>query len=90
MCIGYGFNDEHIQPIILEENQLNKKPIVIVTKSITEKMKKLFIDNDSDNCLLIAEGDSSKGSKIVYFSTKVVEFDESFWHLDKFYKLWFE
>lgn len=90
LCIGYGFNDEHIQQIIIEENRINKKPIVIVTKSITDRIKNLFIDDKADDYLILVEGDSGKGCKVHYSSGKNESFDESYWRLDNFYKLWFQ
>lgn len=90
LCIGYGFNDEHIQPIIIDENRNNKKPIVIVTKEVTTKMSELFLKNKAENCLVISEGDSGSGCKVHYSPSESELFSESYWQLDEFYKLWFE
>lgn len=90
LCIGYGFNDEHIQPIIIDENRNNKKPIVIVTKEVTKKIKELFLKNKTENYLIISEGDDSSECKVYYSSSESELFSESFWQLDEFYKLWFE
>lgn len=89
LCIGYGFNDEHIQPIIIEENKNRNKPIVIVTKEVTAKMRELFLQNDSCNCLIIS-GKPNGGSLIYYSKNDSEIFVENFWCLDLFYKLWFE
>ena len=90
LCIGYGFNDEHIQPIIIDENRNKKKPIVIVTKEVTIKIKKLFIDDKPENCLIISEGNDGNGCKVYYSSSETELFSESYWQLDEFYKVWFE
>lgn len=90
LCIGYGFNYEHIQPIIIDENRNNKKPIVIVTKEVTAKIKELFIENKAENCLIISGGDGGSGCKVYYSSSESELFSESYWQLDEFYKLWFE
>ena len=88
LCIGYGFNDEHIQPIIIEENRNRNKPIVIVTKSVTPKMRELFLQKDSYNCLIVSEG--LAGGTVAYYSNSEAEtFAENLWCLDAFYKLWF-
>ena len=89
LCIGYGFNDEHIQPIIIDENRNKKKPIVIVTKNITPKIKELFFKENVENCLIISENNSG-GSVVNYSYNKKVDFIESYWQLENFYKLWFE
>lgn len=89
LCIGYGFNDEHIQPIIIGENCNQNKPIVIVTKDITPKMRELFLGKDARNCLIISE-DTSGGTLVHYSTTEKERFAASFWCVDSFYKLWFE
>jgi hypothetical protein len=90
LCIGYGFNDEHIQPIIIDENKNNKKPIVIVTKEITTRIKELFINVKPENCVIISEGNDGNGCKVYYSSSETELFSESYWQLDEFYKVWFE
>lgn len=89
LCVGYGFNDEHIQPIIIDENRNKNKPIVIVTKQVTDKMRELFLDRDSDSCLIIAEN-TAGGTMVHYSKSDSESFTENYWSLDSFYKLWFE
>lgn len=89
LCIGYGFNDEHIQPIIIDENRNKNKPLVIVTKEVTPRIKDLFLQDDNCNCLIVSE--KSGGGTIVYYSKSDSEFfPEDYWCLDLFYKLWLE
>lgn len=88
LCIGYGFNDEHIQPIILDENRNKKKPIVIVTKGITPKMIELFHNGNESPCLIISERHSNSGTCVYYNRDDFDEFDEIFWQLDEFSQLW--
>ncbi|SEJ96357.1 SIR2-like domain-containing protein [Propionispira arboris] len=89
LCIGYGFNDEHIQPIIIDENRKNDKPIVIITKDVTSKMSELFLQDKSDTCLIVSKNPSG-GSIINYSKDDKEVFDEDFWQIDLFYELWFE
>lgn len=88
LCIGYGFNDEHIQPIIIDENRNKNKPIVIITKQITDKMKELFL-NGSSTFLIICENPAG-GSTVHYSSSVRKDFPENYWCIDAFYKIWFE
>lgn len=89
LCIGYGFNDEHIQPIIIDENRNKTKPIVIVTKNITKRMEDLFLKNEGSSCVILSE--NQDGGTVVHYSKSDIEvFDEEYWQLDKFYKLWIE
>jgi hypothetical protein len=89
LCIGYGFNDEHVQPIIIDENRNRNKPIVIVTKEVTSRIIDLFLQDDDCNCLIISE--KSGGGTIVHYSKSENEyFPEDYWSLDSFYRLWLE
>jgi len=89
LCIGYGFNDEHIQPVIIDENRNRKKPIVVVTKEVTQRMRYLFLENGDCNCVIISE--NPDGGTCVHYSRDECEvFPESFWHVNEFYKLWME
>jgi hypothetical protein len=38
-CVGYGFNDEHLQTKLVERCDINAVPIVIVTKELTAPAK---------------------------------------------------
>jgi hypothetical protein len=89
LCIGYGFNDEHIQPIIIDENRNKNKPIVIVTKEVTPKIRELFLQDDNCNCLIIYENPSG-GSNVQYSKIESEIYPECYWKLGLFYKLWFE
>lgn len=87
LCVGYGFNDEHIQPIILDENRNKKKPIVIVTKGLTQKIVELFLDAYECQSLILSE--NKGGGTCIYYSNKDTEtFVEPFWQLESFCKLW--
>ena len=39
LCVGYGFNDEHIQPKFLEKCQREEKLIVVLAMELTEAAK---------------------------------------------------
>lgn len=41
MCIGYGFNDVHVQPKLIQ--QIKTKPIIVITKELTPKTKEAII-----------------------------------------------
>lgn len=88
LCIGYGFNDEHIQPIIIDENRSKKKPVVIVTKGITQKMIDLFHANIEYPCLIITENTQTGGSKVFFNKDDYKVFEQPFWKLNEFTKLW--
>jgi len=86
LCIGYGFNDTHVQPKLIEQIK-NNKPIIVITKELTEKTKQSIIDNKCQKYLLIEEA-NSKDTKI--YSSKFGEFvieNTSYWELGEYLKL---
>ncbi len=44
LCIGYGFNDEHVQPVLLERCRRQEKPIVVLAKQLTPAAKSVLLD----------------------------------------------
>jgi hypothetical protein len=44
LCIGYGFNDEHIQPKLLEKCKREEKIIVVLAMELTEAAKKVLLN----------------------------------------------
>ncbi len=44
LCIGYGFNDEHVQPPLLERCRRQQKPIIVLTKQLTPAAKTVLLD----------------------------------------------
>jgi len=86
LCIGYGFNDIHVQPKLIEQIK-NKKPIIVITKELTPKTKQSIIGNKCHNYMLIEEA-NSKDTRI--FSSKfgeVIIEDTSCWELGEYLKL---
>lgn len=85
ICIGYGFNDEHIQPKLLA--QLSKgKPIVILAKAMTESCRKHIIDADVSKYLIFEEADNSHTR--VYGNGWNEIYDGQYWLLNEFLKIW--
>lgn len=56
-CVGYGFNDDHIQPKLLEKCRRYNKNIVVLAKSLTEAAKKVLLDGGCKNFLAFEEVD---------------------------------
>lgn len=86
LCIGYGFNDIHVQPKLITQIK-NNKPIIVITKELTPKTKQSIIDNNCKNYMLIEEA-NSKDTKI--YSSKfgeVIIKDTSYWELGEYLKL---
>ncbi|WP_386079077.1 SIR2 family protein [Vreelandella sp. F11] len=88
LCIGYGFNDEHIQPKLMMKCLRQKTPVTIITYSLSESVKKLIIDGNAQNYLAIERGDTDDQS-IVYSSLDKapVTVEMNIWSLEGYLSL---
>ena len=88
LCIGYGFNDLHVQPKLTD--QLKKgKPIIVVTKSLSKKTIETIVDNECQNYILIEEDkDDQEDTHIItsHFGEQVIT-GQKYWQLGEFIKL---
>jgi NAD-dependent SIR2 family protein deacetylase len=86
LCIGYGFNDIHVQPKLITQIK-NQKPIIVITKELTPKTKQSIIDNNCQNYMLIEEANTTDtriySSK---FGEQIIK-DTSYWELGEYLKL---
>lgn len=67
LCIGYGFNDEHIQPKLMAKCLRQETPITIITYALSDAAKKLILDSNPKNYLAIERGETDNQS-IIYTS----------------------
>lgn len=85
LCIGYGFNDEHIQPKLL--NEIKKgKAIVVLAKKMTEACKKHLVDAGMKKYIIFES--AGNGKTAVHSSKGNERYDGEFWSLDKFIEKW--
>lgn len=88
LCVGYGFNDEHVQPKLFQQVQKGK-PIVTITKKLTEAGKRLLLGNAAKS-IVFEEAENNK-TCLRYFENnecKTETMDGNFWQLEKFLGLW--
>lgn len=85
LCIGYGFNDEHIQQKVIDEIRKGK-PIVVLAKKMTEKCKELIVSGSVSKFLVIEDGGSD--TSIITTPTEVGSIPGTLWDLDGFLKVW--
>lgn len=84
LCIGYGFNDVHVQPKLIQ--QIKTKPIVVITKELTPKTKETIIDGGCKNYILMEE--SNRKDTKIYSSSQgehIIE-NVSYWNLFEYLK----
>jgi len=86
-CIGYGFNDIHVQPKLITQIK-NGKPIIVITRELTPKTKQSIIDNKCKQYILIEEA-NKKDTRIYSssFSGEQIVPDVSYWTLGEYLKL---
>lgn len=87
LCIGYGFNDEHVQPILVQRVTKNDIPLVVVTKELSPMAKTAFLAKPPKKFLFLEE--CAGGAKV--YNDKhpdgVCVCGVSAWTLDGFMKL---
>ncbi len=88
LCIGYGFNDEHIQPKLMLKCLRQSTPITIITYELSASAKKLILEGKAQNYLAIERGESDDQS-IVYSSLdrNPLKVDKNIWSLEGYLSL---
>ncbi|USA47230.1 SIR2 family protein [Acinetobacter sp. C26M] len=88
LCIGYGFNDEHIQPKLMVKCQRQGAPVTIITYALSDSAKRLIIDGKAQNYLAIERG-ATDDQSIVYSSLSKSSFtvEKNIWSLDGYLSL---
>ena len=87
LCIGYGFNDHHVQPKLIAQIKSGKS-IVVITKVLSPKTKQSIIDNKCKQYILIEQG-NAKDTRIFSssFSGEQIIPNTSYWALGEYLKL---
>ena len=57
LCIGYGFNDEHVQPKLIERCETTAAPLLILTKTLTPTTKAFLARGRCGKYLALEECD---------------------------------
>jgi hypothetical protein len=55
VCIGYGFNDEHVQPVLVSRVMKDDIPLVVVTKELTAQTRSAFLNDPPKRFLFVEE-----------------------------------
>jgi hypothetical protein len=80
LCIGYGFNDDHVQPLLIQGIK-SGKPIIVLSKKITEKAKQTIINNGCKHYILFEEhNDTDTNVYSSEFGDQIIE-NVSLWDL---------
>ncbi len=84
LCIGFGFNDEHLTPKI-EEAINGGKPIVVIAKQATDSAKAKL--SNSSKYVLIEQGSEENETKFSFKADnqeETTKLEGSYWNLEQF------
>lgn len=79
LIVGFGFNDMHIQPKLMQKMRNSQTPIIIISKSLTPKARDFIKTNESSKILGIEE--SGNGSNLVFPNRDDLVIGDSIWEL---------
>jgi hypothetical protein len=87
LCIGYGFNDQHLQPWLVERCYAKSIPLVLITRGISEKAHAFFKSGKCQRYMALEQaGDATK-----LFSNEFPDGvdlpDSCYWELNEFLTL---
>lgn len=87
LCIGYGFNDTHIQPKLLERCRTQPVPLVLITKAVSPTAKDFLLKGGCRRFMALEE--SGTGSRLysAEYPNGVDLLDRPVWRLDEFLEM---
>lgn len=82
-CVGYGFNDEHVQTKLIERCDRDSVPLVVITKELTATAKAFLAGGRCRRYLAIEEGPKSARG-YTHDAPGGFDLDQPLWRLDQF------
>ena len=87
LIVGYGFNDEHIQPKLIDSIQQRNTPIVVLVKKLTPAGRRLLLERPTHDYLILeANGNGTRVHCSDFDGDEMVIPDTNIWNLDSFLK----
>lgn len=86
LCVGYGFNDEHIQPKIITQI-CRGKPIVVLARTLSQNCRDLIVNNENVTNYAVFERHQEGTTKVTINNTETV-IPDNYWDLSNFMELW--
>ena len=84
LCIGYGFNDDHIHPKLMQKWQRGGAIIMILTKELSEKAKKMLNRSNTGKYLALEEHKSGTKMRSYKHTEPVILPGVQWWQLSDF------
>ncbi|WP_297486335.1 SIR2 family protein [uncultured Photobacterium sp.] len=85
LCVGFGFNDDHIQTKLVNRCANDDAAVIIITHKLTDAAKEFILNRNAERYLAI-ESSSNDGKSIIYSSLikEAIEVDGDYWSLNGF------
>lgn len=88
LCVGFGFNDEHIQEKLVEKCVRENACITLITWELSNSARNFLLNGSVSNYLAIERGENG-GQSIIYSSQNKdpIIVNENYWSLEGYLKL---
>jgi hypothetical protein len=87
VCVGYGFNDEHVQPVLVNRVKRDGVPLLVVTKVLTDQTRAAFLTTPPRRFLFIEESGGGTMAYTPRHPNGVLVDGVSVWQLNEFMDL---
>lgn len=84
LCIGYGFNDPHMQTKLVERCRAEPVPLVLITKEISQTARDFLKSGRCQRYMAMEESDTGCRMYSTEYPDGVDIPNHGFWSLDKF------
>lgn len=82
-CVGYGFNDEHVQAKLIERCDRDSVPLVVITRHLTGTAK-AFLNSGRCRSYLAIEEHLNGARGYMHDAAGGFDLDQPLWRLDQF------
>lgn len=82
-CVGYGFNDEHVQTKLIERCDRDSIPLIVITKELTPTAKAFLTGGRCRRYLAIEDG-TAGARAYAHDAPTGFDLDNPLWRLDHF------
>lgn len=89
LCVGFGFNDLHIQEKLVNRCTANSARVIVITYALSDSARKLLFDRGIKDFLAIERG-TTDDSSVLYSSAipgRSISVDRDLWSLKGFLSL---
>ncbi len=84
ICIGYGFNDEHIHPVIHELVQGGQMSLIIVARNLTPAAQAVVGSCGPGQVVTIERGECDRDAQVSWGSGRELQVSKPLWELPYF------